>query len=164
MNILSCALLIPLAVGPSISCAQTTPKAAQQKPAELTVWEILKNPSSLNDTIVKVSAVVRVSAEYSILEDRGCPEEGIWFMFGDGSAPPGMIATVNSGASSSNSQNSKKRSKSRVPIHLVKDSNYQQLLRYLATSAKNESCAENPLPTLPPDCRSYKIIATFIGR
>ena len=52
-----------------------------------------------------------------------------------------------------------------MSIVLVRDSSYIQLIHYLELSATGESCTEGPPPPdAPPDCRTYRITATFIGR
>ena len=51
-----------------------------------------------------------------------------------------------------------------MPVHLIRDANYRELMHYLAISAKGEACADGPPPPLPPDCTTYRVIATFTGR
>jgi hypothetical protein len=148
------------------SCAppdlgQTAPNSAIQKPIEASVCKILENPSTYNNKLAKVRGVVRVGAEYSVLEEQSC-SEGVWLVLSSSGAP-GMETTVQ-GKGSPGGKNAKGVRIPAIRIQLVQDSNYSELVHYLDVSAKGETCAEAPPPEFPPDCRTYKITATFTGR
>ena len=49
-------------------------------------------------------------------------------------------------------------------MRLVKDSNLEELEPYWTISAKGEACADGPPPSFPPDCTTYRVTATFVGR
>ena len=66
-----------------------------QAPIETSVCQIVNEPSTYNNKLVKVRGYVRANFEYSILlGEEKCPDNGIWFVFADGSAPPELVATV----------------------------------------------------------------------
>jgi len=142
-----------------------------QKPAgqpkktirQTTICEILKDPSVYNNDLVQVRGTLRVSFEYSVLVDESCPGEGIWLVFGDGSVPPGVTAYV-IGSNPAGGRESKGHAIRPTPVRLVKDSNFEELIKLLNDSARAESCAEGPPPDFPPPCISHRIVATFVGR
>lgn len=117
----------------------------------------------MNNRIVKVRGYLQTSFEYSVLSDEHCPEKEIWFMFADGSAPPQLGAVVGK-TTPAVASGSKARQSPAIPIHLTKDSNYAELMKYLSASAKGHACADSPRPEFPPDCTTYRITATFTGR
>jgi hypothetical protein len=149
-------LWLPTAYG------QKAPRNFPQKLIETTVCKILEDPSAHNNKLVKVRGLVQISPEYSILVSQECPE-GIWFAMGDGSGLPGLVAIVN-GRGSPGSKDSKGKIAPPSPIHLIRDSSYREFVRYLEISAKGQSCSEGPPPAFPPDCRTYRVTATFTGR
>ncbi|MGC2464325.1 MAG: hypothetical protein WA517_03950 [Candidatus Acidiferrum sp.] len=133
-------------------------------PIETTVCRIANEPSTYNNKLVKVRGYVRANFEYSILLDEStCPDNGVWFAFADGSAPPELAATVG-GRGTPGSRNSRGRVTAPIPVRLVRDSNLEELEHYWALSAKGEACADGPPPSFPPDCTTYRVVATFIGR
>ena len=151
-------LSIPLARGQQAASKQP------QAPIETSVCQIVNEPSTYNNKLVKVRGYVRANFEYSILlGEEKCPDNGIWFVFADGSAPPELVATV-TGKGTPGSRNSRGRVTPPIPVRLVKDSNLEELEHYWAISAKGEACAEGPPPAFPPDCTTYRVTATFIGR
>lgn len=151
-----------LAVAVPVTHAQNAPRTALQNQIDVSICNILRNPSAYDNRVVRLRALVRVSSEYSTLEDQGC-SEGIWFALADGSAPPGLVATV-SGKRPLAHAASRARPKQRIPLHLVRDSSYVELMGYLEKSARGESCTGDPPPGFPPDCHTYSITATFVGR
>lgn len=158
-----CFSLILFIFGATPGFSQAPPMKVRPKTIALTVCEILKDPSAYNNKMVRVRGVVKVSAEYSMLEGEEC-SDGIWFALGDGSAPPGLVAIVN-GRGSAGGTDAKGKRIPPVAVHLLRDSNYRELMRYLETSAKGESCADRLPPSGEiPDCRMYRVTATLIGR
>jgi hypothetical protein len=150
-------------------CAVSSANAQQHSaipspnPVDTTVCKILANPSAMNNRIVKVRGYLRTSSEYSVLSDQHCPEKEIWFVFADGSAPPQVEAVAN-GAAPAAASDSKARQSPVVPIHLIKDANYAELMRYLNISTKGQACTDASRSEFPPDCTTYRITATFTGR
>lgn len=135
-----------------------------QTPIETTVCKIANEPSTYNNKLVKVRGYVSANFEYSILMDETtCPDNGIWFVFADGSAPPKLAATV-TGKGIPGSRDSRGRATPPIPVRLLGDSNLEELERYWAISAKGEACADGPPPSFPPDCTTYRVTATFTGR
>ena len=150
-------LIIPLAHGQQVKSKQP------QTPIETSVCKIVNSPPTYNNKLVKVRGFVRASFEYSVLLDAACPDDGIWFAFADGSGPSELVATV-TGKGIPGSRDSNGRVTPPVPVRLIRDSNLEELEHYWAISAKGEACADGPPPALPPDCTTYRVTATFIGR
>jgi hypothetical protein len=150
-------LIIPRASGQQAASKQLP------TPIETSVCKIVNEPSTYNNRLVKVRGYVRANFEYSVLLDETCPHNGIWFVFADGSVPPELAVTV-TGKGASGSRDSRGRVTSPIPVRLVRDSNLKELEHYWAISAKGEACADGPPPSLPPDCTTYRVTATFIGR
>ena len=152
------ALVVALAPTPATQVQtpnpQTKPNVSTFSPCEVT-----KNPRRYDNKIVSVRASVQINSEYSILEDRHC-SDAVWLVLGDGSSLHGLAMTV--GQEPSRAQNHRKFS--RVPITLKRDASYKELERFLQINAKGESCTDNASALNPPDCRTYRITATFTGR
>jgi hypothetical protein len=87
----------------------------------------------------------------------------MWLAFADGSAPPQLEAIVN-GTGTAGGRDSKGRQIPPIPVHLIRDANYTQLMHYLTLSAKGKACADGPPLAFPPDCTTYRVAATFTGR
>src|SRR5258707_1356224 len=49
-------------------------------------------------------------------------------------------------------------------LPLTRDKNYFELMRRLQQSVKGNACADGLPPEFPPDCTTYQITATFIGK
>jgi len=141
---------------------QSPPAPKQQKPIETTVCKILEDPSAYNNKLARVRGALDIGSEYSLLVDQGC-SGGIWFVLQGDPAPPGLVATVN-GRTTQSSKDSNERRTPQLPIHLVRDSNYRELIQYLETSAKGEACLDEPATVSVPDCTTYRVSATFTGR
>jgi hypothetical protein len=150
-------LVIPLARG-----QQSTSKQ-RQTPVETSVCKIVNDPSTYNNRLVKVRGYVIANFEYSVLVNEACPDHGIWFAFAGGSGPPELVATV-TGKGTPGNRDSRGRVTPPIPVRLIKDSNLEELEHYWALSAKGAACADGPPPAVPPDCTTYRVTATFIGR
>jgi hypothetical protein len=148
---------VPFAYG------QKNTKKLQPGPVETTVCKVLGDPSAYNNRLVKVRGWVSASSEYSLLVDDRCDTDPMWLAFADGSAPPQLEAIVN-GTGTAGGRDSKGRQIPPIPVHLVRDANYMQLMHYLALSAKGKACADEPPLAFPPDCTTYRVAATFTGR
>ncbi len=57
-----------------------------------------------------------------------------------------------------------KRAQNPVETSVCKIVDVEELEHYLAISTKGESCADGPPPAFPPDCTTYRVTATYIGR
>ncbi len=140
------------------------PRNRQHRVVEITVCKILDNPSAYNNKLVKVRGIVSVSSEYSTLDDPKCAEGlGIWFVFADGSGPPGLEMTVN-GKGTPGGKDLKGVRTPPIPVHLIRDAGYLELIRYLQLSAKGASCFDRPASPDVPDCTTYRVAAVFTGR
>ena len=136
---------------------------SRERLIEATVCKIFENPSLYNNKLVKVRGYVDGNFEYSFLLDERCPDASVWFAFADGSGPPQLEITVQ-GKGISGGRDSKGRRTPPVPVHLIKDTNFEDLMHYLAISVKGKGCAQGPPPEFPPDCTTYRVTATFTGR
>jgi hypothetical protein len=163
MKTLTLVCYLPLCIFTETPLPQKPPPQPQNTLRQTTICEIVKEPSVYNNELVQVRGTIRVSFEYSVLADESCPSEGVWFVFGDGSVPPGVTAYV-IGSNPTGGRDSKDHAIRPTPVRLVKDSNFQELVKLLNDSARAESCAEGPPPDFPPPCISHRIVATFVGR
>lgn len=155
-------LLIPgLAVLPAYG--QKTINNLHQAPVETTVCKIIGDPSAYNNKLVKVRGYVLANFEYSVLLDECSPDNGIWFAFADGSGPP-QLEIMLRGSGTPGGRDSKGRRIPPIPVRLIKDSSFEELLHYWAISVKGKACADGPPPAFPPDCTTYCVTATFVGR
>lgn len=144
----------------ALSLAAVSGSKAPVTPKETTVCSIVSNPKKYDNKIVKVSGYLVISPEYSILASDDCTM-GVWFVLEEGAAQPGLIATVNPAKSAK----ARDDSKTRIPVTLVRDSSFAELKKLLELSSKAESCIEQLSQSGPiPDCRTYRISATFTGR
>lgn len=82
---------------------------------------------------------------------------------GDGSAPPGLVATVN-GNGKPGGKNSKGAPVKPIPVELVRDANYEKFEHYMAVKAEDKPCWDLLSEPTPPDCDVHQVTATFIGR
>jgi hypothetical protein len=160
---LTCSVFFVLVFAFPPANAQKRPTMPSPRPIDATVCKILANPSAMNNRIVKVRGYLQTSFEYSVLSNARCPEREIWLVFADGSAPPQLGAVVGGTADAAASGFKARRSPA-APVHLNRDANYAQLLRYLEISAKGGACSDAPRSDFPPDCTTYRITATFTGR
>ena len=163
MKTLHSSFLLILGFAVPLAYGQKNTKKLQPGPLETTVCEILDDPSAYNNRLVKVRGYVSASSEYSLLVDERCDTNPIWLAFADGSAAPQLVATVN-GTGTAGGRDSTGRQIPPIPVHLVRDANYMQLMHYLTLSAKGKACADEPPLAFPPDCTTYRVAATFTGR
>jgi hypothetical protein len=147
----------------SFARGQKTTSKSQKGPLETSVCEISAEPSAYKNKFVKVRGTVQASSEYSLLADEHCPGKEIWFVFADGSVPPQVEAFI-PGNGIAGGSDSKGKHAQPLSVHLIKDTNYLDLRKYLEVSAKGEACADGPPPALPPDCTTYRVTASFTGR
>ena len=163
MKTLRSSILLTLGIAASLANGQKNTKKPQPGPVETTVCNVLGDPSAYNNRLVKVRGYASASSEYSLLVDERCDTDPMWLAFADGSAPPPLEAIVN-GTGTAGGRDSKGRQIAPIPVHLIRDANYRQLMHYLALSAKGKACADRPPLAFPPDCTTYRVAATFTGR
>jgi hypothetical protein len=156
-------ILLVFSLAAPLAHGQKTTTKPQHGPVETTVCKIFDDPSAYNNKLVKLRGYVEASSEYSLLLDESCPGNQIWFAFADGSSPPQLEAYVK-GNGSAGGRDSKGQPVPPMPLHLIRDANYSDLIHYLEISARGKACADGPPPALPPDCTSFRVTATFTGR
>jgi len=146
---------------PTGAIFQETPKPPRVPiPLQVTVCKILKAPYQSDGKVVRVRGYIVDSDEYSLLAEEGCPEDGIWFRFADGSALPGLkILTLPAHPDSARAMKTGSDSRS-----LTRDNNYFALIRRLQPVVKANAFADGPPPEFPPDCTTYRITASFVGK
>lgn len=154
-------LLAVLVVAPV--SAQNSPKRVHPKPIETTVCEILRNPSSFNNKIVRVRGEVSVSFEYSLLGDDGCSDKTIWFALADGSGAPGLGAMVN-GNGKPGGKNSAGTPIPPISVKLMRDANFAKFAHYMTVKAEAKPCFDPSTQSTPSDCGVERVTATFTGR
>ena len=163
MKALRSSILLILGIAVPLANGQKNTKKPQPGPVETTVCKVLGDPSGYNNKLVKVRGWVSASSEYSLLVDERCDTDPMWLAFGDGSAPPQLEAIVNR-TGTAGGRDSKGRQIPLIPVHLIRDANYMQLMHYLALSTKGKACADERPLAFPPDCTTYRVAATFTGR
>ena len=157
-------LVMSLGLALATSGQGNVPRNHQHRVIETTVCKILDNPSAYNNKLVQVRGIVSVSSEYSTLGDPKCAEGlGIWFAFADGSGPPGLEMIVN-GKGTPGGKDFKGVRTPPIPVHLIRDAGYLELIRYLQLSAKGVSCLDRPASLDVPDCSTYRVAGVFTGR
>jgi len=156
------ALLFLMILTVPIARAQTGSAAVAAKPVRATVCEIAQNPSAFNNKFVKVRGYVSVGFEFSILEAEGC-SDAIWFALGDGSGPPGLVATAN-GKGMPGGKTSKGKAVLPLRVKLVRDSIFEKFQRYMTVKAQAKPCFDDLTHPTSVDCGVERVSATFIGR
>jgi hypothetical protein len=146
--------IVPVLFLLQVSCGK--PAIAQsRKPVPVTICSIGSKPLSYDNKLVAISGEVSVSWEYSLLIDDKCSP--IWFVLEPAEPAPGLLVYV--------TPPTRALPAHRIPIKLNKDAAYQSLVDWLKRSQKGEACLQDPTPKDElPDCRTYRITATFIGR
>jgi hypothetical protein len=131
----------------------------QQKPVETTVCTILEHPSAFNNKMVRIRGYASGNFEYSELGADGCTRS-LWFAYGNGGGPPGLVATVSGGARPG-SEDAEGRLILPVPVKLVQDSNFQRFQKLMSARAKAD---ERDLKRNGDTWTFYRVAATFTGR
>jgi hypothetical protein len=126
------------------------------KPINTTIAEILKDPLAFNNKLVRVRGRVSANSEYSMITDPSSEADSIWFAFGGGSSPPGLVATV-SGGSRPGSADSEGRIIPPFPVKLIRDSNFKKFNQLMITAVKAETSESN-------QDLFHGVTATFVGR
>ena len=133
--------------------------AAEQKPVETTVCDIFEHPSAFNNKMVRIHGYASGNFEYSELGTDGC-DAALWFEYGSGEWPPGLVATVGGGARPG-SEDVDGKLILPVPVKLVQDSNFQRFQNLMRARAKaDEQNSKEGADTWT----FYRVAATFTGR
>lgn len=149
---LACA--IPLSG--SASGAQILPK-----PINTTICEILKDPSSFNNKLVRVRGNVWVNFEYSTIDNDACSNSlGMWFALGGGSSPPGLVVTVGGGARPG-AEDADGRIIPPFRVTLICDSNFKKFEKLMVAAGKAD---EQAAKVESDEFVFHQVSATFIGR
>jgi hypothetical protein len=138
---------------------QESALAAQQKPMETTVCAILENPAAFNNKMVRVHGYASGNFEYSELGAEGC-DSSIWFAYGNGEGPPGLVMYVNGGAWPG-AEDSEGRRILPIPVKLVKDSSFQRFQKLMKGRAEADARSEKEDPD---NYTFHRVRATFTGR
>jgi len=138
---------------------QQSALAAQQKPIETTVCAILENPAEFNNKMVRVHGYASGNFEYSELGAEGC-DGSIWFAYGTGEGPPGLVMYVTGGAWPG-AEDSEGRLILPIPVNLVKDSSFQRFQKLMKARAEADAKSEKENPD---NFVIHRVAATFTGR
>ncbi len=123
----------------------------------------MEAPFRFNNKLVRVRGYLVVNFGYSILTGKGCSGLGIWFAFADGCGPPGLWVIVNGQGKPGGRGPGGKRTPP-IPVRLIRDSDYDEFIRYMQISERGERCTEDSSLFVVPDCRTYRVTATLTGR
>ena len=138
---------------------QESARAAQEKPIETSVCAILENPAAFNNMMVRVHGYASGNFEYSELGADGC-DGSIWFAYGNGEGPPGLVAHISGGALPG-AEDAQGRLVLPVPVILVKDSSFQRFQKLMKARAEADA------RSMKENSDSYifhRVAATFTGR
>jgi hypothetical protein len=138
---------------------QESQLAAQQKPINTTVCAILNHPMAFNNKMVRIHGYVSGNFEYSDLGADGC-SDSIWFAYGNGEGPPGLVAYVNGGARPG-AEDAQGRVILPIPVRLVEDSSFHRFEELMRARVKADERSEK---TNPDNFVFHRVSATFIGR
>lgn len=136
-------------------------RAAQLKPIETTVCAILEDPAAFNNKLVRVHGYASGNFEYSDLGADGC-SDSMWFVYGNGGAPPGLVAYVNGGARPG-AEDADGRVILPIPVKIVQDANFRRFQQLMKARAKADKAS------IKKDDKTFAmtqhhVSATFIGR
>jgi hypothetical protein len=134
-------------------------RAAQQKPIVTTVCDIVENPAAFNNKMVRFHGYASGTFEYSELGADGCPDS-IWFTYGNGKGPPGLVAHIN-GQAWPGAEDAEGRLILPVPVILVEDSSFQRFQKLMIARF------EADLRSMKENSNSqtfHRVAATFTGR
>ena len=132
---------------------------AQQKPIKTTVCEIVENPAAFNNKLVRVRGHVSVNFEYSTLEGDGCTD-AIWFAYGDGSAPPGLVAYIIGNALPA-AEDAQGARVALIRVRLIRNSNFNKFERLMTAAVKADARSAKSHAN---ELVLHRVTATFVGR
>lgn len=133
--------------------------AAEQKPIETTVCAVTENPAAFNNRMVRVRGHVSGNFEYSMLDGDGCTDS-IWFAYGTGASPPGLVAYVPGGAIPGGEDSEGKRILP-VPVKVIRNSNFDRFQRLMNARVKADALSEK---SNADKFVFHRVTATFVGR
>jgi len=133
--------------------------AAQQNPIDTTVCAILEHPSAFNNKVVRVRGYASAGPESSELGADECTGT-IWFAYGGGSGPPGLVAHVGGGAQPG-SEDAEGKWIRPVPVKLVQNLNFNKFQKLMRAQAKAD---ERDLKKDGETWTFHRVAATFTGR
>ena len=117
--------------------------------------KILEDPANFDNKWVRIRGHVTVNFDYSLIGDDECQDK-IWFMYGDGSAPPGLFARIDR-TDRPSEKAAKGRRAAPIKIKLKRDSSSDQFSKRLAQAIETNKRS-------PGDRFVQRVTATFIGR
>jgi len=135
---------------------QKSDEIAHQKPIDTTVCDIVKDPASWNNKLVRIRGRFSGNFEYSNLSD-GCGDS-LWFGYAGG--PPILVAHVG-GEARPGSEDSEGKLILPVPVTLVRDSKLERFEEQTEAMAQADADYEKEHPN---HYVSHCVTATFIGR
>lgn len=133
--------------------------AARQKPTDTTVCQVVKYPSAFNNKLVRLQGYVSGNFEYSLLDGDGC-DGSIWFAYPGGGGPPGLVITVDGGATIGE-EDSEGRRILAVPVKLVEDARFRRFQGLMERRAKAD---EMSAKLKPDEYVFHRVTATMVGR
>lgn len=160
--------LQPVAVGETeegiLACIQPINEresalAAQQKPIDTTICAILEHPSAFNNKMVRVHGYVSGNFEYSELGADAC-SNSIWFVYGNGEGPPGLVAYVGGGAWPG-AEDAEGRLILPIPVKVAQDSGFRRFEKLMRARVKADERSEKENPN---SYVFHRVSATFTGR
>jgi len=138
---------------------QESQAATRQKPIEATVCAILKHPAAFNNRMVRIHGYASGNFEYSELGADGC-SDSLWFAYGNGEGPPGLVAYVNGGARPG-AEDAEGRLILPIPVKLVEDSSFHRFEKLMRARAEAD---ERSAKRNPDNFVFHRVSATFTGR
>lgn len=124
---------------------------------DTTVCEVLKNPQSFNDKIVRVKATVAAGLDQFVLKGAGCGQQvnGIWLSYPEGTKAKSGPAAILQLQPARNFAGTVKAVE-RTSVQLDKNKDFKQFDSLLATPLKETGMCLG--------CGRYTVSATFVGR
>jgi hypothetical protein len=123
------------------------------------VCQITQNPSAFNNKMVRLRGHVFVNFEYSTIDGDGC-SDGLWFTYGDGSGPPGLVAYVSGGAQPG-AEDANGEYVPPIRVRVVRDSNFTKFQRMMAAAVSADSRGAK---SSSDEFVYHQVTATFVGR
>lgn len=134
-------------------------QTAQQNPINSTVCAILNHPAAFNNKMVRIHGYVSGNFEYSELGAEGC-SGSIWFEYGNGEGPPGLVASV-IGEARPGAEDAEGRLILPIPVELIEDSSFRRFERLMRARADADARSEK---RNPDRYVIHRVSATFNGR
>jgi hypothetical protein len=139
--------------------SEESEKSAHQMLVDTTLCAVVDNPPAFNNRLVRIRGSYSGNFEYSMLSANGC-KEALWFGYGDGGAPPSLVAFVGGGAMPG-WEDSDGKLILPVPVKVVRDSRFGRFEKQVEAMAKADADYEKEHPGKFID---HCVTATFVGR